>query len=98
MAARNTSPQSQSQQHQQNQLHDFRYINYASAEQDVFRHLERSSSDSGSDSGSGPGPGKLDELRALQREYDPDGFLAGCLRRPFDLPPEEEEEEEELGG
>lgn len=54
------------------QLHDFRYINYASAYQDVFGILRR--------------VGALDGLRDLREQYDPDGFLTGYLRRPFDLP------------
>lgn len=52
-------------------LHDFKYINYASAEQDVFRVLQQS--------------GQLEELRTLRDEYDPDHFFANYLSRPFDL-------------
>jgi hypothetical protein len=54
------------------QLHDFKYFNYASREQDVFRVLRQS--------------GQLDELRTLRDEYDPDHFFAKSLSRPFDLP------------
>lgn len=53
-------------------LHDFRHLNYASAEQDVFAVPWKFR--------------QLDELRTLRDEYDPDHFFARYLSRPFDLP------------
>lgn len=57
---------------QSGQMHNFRYPNYASSEQDVFAVIDHS--------------GQLGEFRELRDRYDPGHFLTNYLSRPFNIP------------
>lgn len=52
-------------------LHPFVYPNYAAGGQDVFGLLRSQ--------------GRLDELRAVQRQYDETGYIKEHVRFPFKL-------------
>lgn len=54
-----------------NLLHPFIYPNYAAGDQDVFGVLR--------------GQGRMDRLRAVQRDYDGTGYLRKHVRYPFKL-------------